>query len=120
MRRGWMLLLGMIVVAYFATDAMVSTLTLKDLVSRPITGFEREVEDSEIGSRVETLRIAEETDFFGKQAEGTVRHAGGVGTLLGYRHRFRLPDGAVFSCTHILRWMRCERGWHPVRPEPSG
>lgn len=115
-----MLLLGMIVVAYFATDAMVSTLTLDDFVSRPVIGFEREIQDPQLGPRTERLRIADETDFYGDQAEGTVRPAGGVGMMLGYRHRFRLRSGAVFSCTHILRWMRCEAGWIPRRAAPAG
>jgi hypothetical protein len=116
MRRGWMLLLGMIVVAYLALDAIVSTLTLEDFATRPVTGFVRETEGGGMeGRRLERVRLARETDFFGAQAAGTVRPAGGAATLLGYRRRYRLPSGAVFACTHILRWMWCEGGWQAER-----
>ena len=115
MRRGWMLFLGMLIVAYLAADAMVSTLTLEDIARRPVVGLEREIGDPDLGPRRERLRVAQEADFFGAQAEGTVRPAGGVGMFLGYRYRYRLPDGGVVACGHVVRWMWCERGWAPVR-----
>ncbi len=115
MRRGWMLLLGVVVVAYFTADAILSTLTLNDYVSRRLTDFTREVPGPDGEPVTETLRIAVEVDFFGEHTEGTVRPVGGVGMMLGYRHDFLTRSGAVFSCRHIYTRMWCEEGWVPVR-----
>ena len=116
MRRGWMLLLGGLVVAYFAVDAAVSTLTLADRARRPLVALTRTVE-TDLGVREDRLEIAAERDFFGDQAEGTARPAGGVGMLLGYRYFYRVQGGGEIACGHILRWMWCERGWTPVRAQ---
>ncbi len=115
MRRGWMLLLGFVVVAYVTADYVLSTLTLRDYVTRPPTGFVREAAGPGGEPVTETLRIAVEDDFFGAQAEGTVRPAGGAALLLGHRHDFRTRSGDLVACRHIHRWMWCEDGWVPVR-----
>ncbi|MEO0623239.1 MAG: hypothetical protein AAFU49_08265 [Pseudomonadota bacterium] len=115
MRRGWMLLLGLVVVAYYAVATVVSTLTLEDFATRPVTGFARDVQDPDIGARTERISVGTEEDFFGDQVEGTARPLGHVGTLLGYRVRFGLADGSEIACFHILRWMLCDQDWEAVR-----
>lgn len=112
MRRGWMLPLGLVVIGWLVADRVISTLTLEDRVTRPVTGLSRTVDE-----RTERLRLAVEEDFFGAQAAGTVRVAEETAMLLGTTTRYRLPGGGIVRCGHVLRWMWCDGGWVPERAE---
>lgn len=121
MRRGWMIFLGFLVVAYLAATTILSTLTLEDFTRRPVTGLLREIQAAGIdGPRIERLRLADERDFFGDQAAGTAKPLGASGFPIGQRLRYRLPGGEVVACTHILRWIICDGGWQAIRGAGGG
>lgn len=115
-----MLLLGIFVVVLFGTATAVSTLTLRDYAVHPVIAFERVIEQTEIGPRMERVVVGSDTDLFGQQTAGTARPMGGAGALIGYRHRFRLADGSTIACLHVLSWMQCDDGWMPERAGAPG
>lgn len=92
------------VVGWYMLNNIGSSMALSDAVNRPVTALLRD------GVRIPVRQPQED------KAEGQADLAGGMGIQFGYTFTYKLPDGALVTCSHRFRSLACDGGWQAERP----